>query len=144
MTWTQGEANPRFVVTSLRRDERNAKHLYEKVYCSRGDMENRIKEQLRLWFYSMAYVLLCALRRIGLHDSEFAQATLRHHPSQAAQDRSARSHRRPSHQDRHSVGLSGRRRLGPRRNPPRTRRPGARLDRKTRAAAARPPRGTTH
>ena len=73
--WTQGEANPRFVVTSLRRDECNAKHLYEKVYCSRGDMENRIKEQLRLWFYSMAYVLLCALRRIGLHDSEFAQAT---------------------------------------------------------------------
>jgi Transposase DDE domain group 1 len=90
---TQGEANPRFVVTSLRRGECQAKHLYEKVYCARGDMENRIKEcqldlyadrtsaatmranQLRLWFYSMAYVLLCALRRIGLHDSEFAQAT---------------------------------------------------------------------
>jgi Transposase DDE domain group 1 len=90
---TQGEANPRFVVTSLRRDECQAKHLYEKVYCARGDMENRIKEcqldlyadrtsaatmranQLRLWFHSMAYVLLCALRRIGLHDSEFAQAT---------------------------------------------------------------------
>jgi hypothetical protein len=90
---TQGEANPRFVVTSLRRDECQAKHLYEKVYCARGDMENRIKEcqldlyadrtsaatmranQLRLWFYSMAYVLLCALRRIGLHDSELAQAT---------------------------------------------------------------------
>jgi hypothetical protein len=90
---TQGEANPRFVVTSLRRGECQAKRLYEKVYCARGDMENRIKEcqldlyadrtsaatmranQLRLWFYSMAYVLLCALRRIGLHDSEFAQAT---------------------------------------------------------------------
>jgi DDE family transposase len=90
---TQGEANPRFVVTSLRRGECQAKHLYEKVYCARGDMENRIKEcqldlyadrtsaatmranQLRLWFYSMAYVLLCALRRIGLHDSELAQAT---------------------------------------------------------------------
>jgi hypothetical protein len=90
---TQGEPNPRFVVTSLRRGECQAKHLYEKVYCARGDMENRIKEcqldlyadrtsaatmranQLRLWFYSMAYVLLCALRRIGLHDSEFAQAT---------------------------------------------------------------------
>src|SRR5437660_1063797 len=82
--WTQGEANPRFVVTSLRRDEYKAKYLYEKVYCARGEMENRIKEcqldlyadrtsavtmranQLRLWFYSMAYVLLCALRRIGL------------------------------------------------------------------------------
>jgi hypothetical protein len=91
--WTKGEANPRFVVTSLRRDECKAKHLYEKVYCARGDMENRIKEcqldlyadrtsavtmranQLRLWFHSMAYVLLCALRRIGLRDTEFAKAT---------------------------------------------------------------------
>jgi len=91
--WTQGEANPRFVVTSLRRDECKAKYLYEKVYCARGEMENRIKEcqldlyadrtsaatmranQLRLWFYSMAYILLCALRRIGLHDTDFAQAT---------------------------------------------------------------------
>jgi hypothetical protein len=91
--WTKDEANPRFVVTSLRRDECKAKYLYEKVYCARGDMENRIKEcqldlyadrtsaatmranQLRLWFYSMGYVLLCALRRIGLHDTQFAQAT---------------------------------------------------------------------
>ena len=91
--WTKGEANPRFVVTSLRRDECKAKYLYEKVYCARGEMENRIKEcqldlyadrtsaatmranQLRLWFYSMAYVLLCALRRIGLRDTDFANAT---------------------------------------------------------------------
>jgi hypothetical protein len=91
--WTQGEANPRFVVTSLARDECKAKYLYEKVYCARGDMENRIKEcqldlyadrtstatmranQLRLWFHSMAYVLLCATRRIGLHDTKFATAT---------------------------------------------------------------------
>src|SRR3984885_6406500 len=91
--WTQGEANPRFVVTSLGRDECKAKYLYEKLYCARGDMENRIKEcqldlyadrtssatmranQLRLWFASMAYVLLCALRRIGLHDTDFATAT---------------------------------------------------------------------
>jgi hypothetical protein len=90
---TQGEANPRFVVTSLARKACKAKHLYEKLYCARGDMENRIKEcqldlyadrtsaatmranQLRLWFYSMGYVLLCALRRIGLHDTQFAQAT---------------------------------------------------------------------
>ena len=104
---TQGEANPRFVVTSLRRGECQAKHLYEKVYCARGDMENRIKEcqldlyadrtsaatmranQLRLWFYSMAYVLLCALRRIGLHDSEFAQATAA--PSVSSCSRSERS-----------------------------------------------------
>jgi len=91
--WTNGEANPRYVVTSLTRDECKAKHLYEKVYCARGEMENRIKEcqldlyadrtstatmranQLRLWFHSMAYVLLCALRRIGLHDTDFAHAT---------------------------------------------------------------------
>jgi hypothetical protein len=91
--WTQGEANPRFVVTSLARAACKARHLYEKVYCARGDMENRIKEcqldlyadrtstatmranQLRLWFYSIAYVLLCATRRIGLHDTQFANAT---------------------------------------------------------------------
>ena len=91
--WTKGEANPRFVVTSLRRNACKARHLYEKVYCARGEMENRIKEcqldlyadrtsaatmranQLRLWFHSMAYVLLCAMRRIGLHDTAFAQAT---------------------------------------------------------------------
>jgi Transposase DDE domain group 1 len=91
--WTHGEANPRFVVTSLGRHECKAKCLYEKLYCARGDMENRIKEcqldlyadrtstatmranQLRLWFASMAYVLLCALRRIGLHDTDFAAAT---------------------------------------------------------------------
>ena len=91
--WTQGEANPRFVVTSLSRAEHEARHLYEKLYCARGDMENRIKEcqldlfadrtsaatmranQLRLWFASMAYVLLCALRRIGLNHTQFAKAT---------------------------------------------------------------------
>jgi len=91
--WTEGEANPRFVVTSLQRDHGKAKYLYEKVYCARGDMENRIKEcqldlyadrtstatmrgnQLRLWFASMAYVLLCALRRIGLHGTKLANAT---------------------------------------------------------------------
>ena len=91
--WTQGEANPRFVVTSLTREEHQARHLYEKVYCARGEMENRIKEcqldlfadrtsaktmranQLRLWFASFAYVLLCALRRIGLKHTQFARAT---------------------------------------------------------------------
>ena len=90
---TGGEANPRFVVTSLQRSEAGARHLYEKIYCARGDMENRIKEcqldlfadrtstatmqanQLRLWFASMAYVLLCALRRLGLAHTQFAEAT---------------------------------------------------------------------
>jgi hypothetical protein len=91
--WTSGEANPRFVVTSLSREEHNGQHLYEKIYCGRGDMENRIKEcqldlyadrtsaqtmranQLRLWFASMAYVLLCALRRVALVHTQFARAT---------------------------------------------------------------------
>ena len=91
--WTRGEATPRFVVTSLRRREIDARALYERVYCARGDMENRVKEcqvdlfagrasaatmranQLRLWFAAMAYVLLCALRRIGLAHTQFAEAT---------------------------------------------------------------------
>jgi Transposase DDE domain group 1 len=91
--WTGGEANPRFVVTSLSRTEHEARHLYEKVYCARGDMENHIKEcqldlfadrtsaatmranRLRLWFAAMAYVLVCALRRIALRHTQFAQAT---------------------------------------------------------------------
>jgi len=91
--WTRGEANPRFIVTSLSRAEVKGRYLYEKIYCARGDMENRIKEcqgdlfadrtstatmranQLRLWFASMAYVLLCALRRIALQHTRFAQAS---------------------------------------------------------------------
>jgi hypothetical protein len=90
---TGGEANPRFVVTSLRPAEVSAQYLYETIYCARGEMENRIKEcqldlfadrtsaatmranQLRLWFASMAYMLLCALRRIGLAHTQFAEAT---------------------------------------------------------------------
>jgi hypothetical protein len=91
--WTGGDSNPRFVVTSLSRNEAEARHLYEKVYCARGEMENRIKEcqldlfadrtsshtmranQLRLWFASMAYALITALRRLGLKHTQFAQAT---------------------------------------------------------------------
>jgi hypothetical protein len=91
--WTKGEANPRFIVTSLRKAEINGRFLYETVYCARGEMENRIKEcqgdlfadrtstgtmranQLRLWLASFAYVLLCAVRRIGLAHTQFAEAT---------------------------------------------------------------------
>src|SRR6201988_1922950 len=91
--WTEGKANQRFVVTSLARQEHEARHLYEKLYCARGEMENRIKEcqldlyadrtsahtmranQLRLWFASMGYVLICALRRIGLKHTQFARAS---------------------------------------------------------------------
>ena len=91
--FTEDEANPRFVVTSLKRAECKPKYLYEKLYCARGDMENRIKEcqldlyadrtstatmranQLRLWLASFAYILLCAVRRIGLHHTPFANAS---------------------------------------------------------------------
>jgi len=91
--WTCGKANPRFVVTSLKPGEYDARALYEDIYCARGEMENRIKEQqldlfadrtsaatvranqLRLWFASMAYVLICALRRIGLQHTQFKAAT---------------------------------------------------------------------
>ncbi|HEX3399742.1 MAG TPA: IS1380 family transposase [Acetobacteraceae bacterium] len=91
--WTRGEANPRFIVTSLTPAEIDARRLYEVIYCARGEMENRIKEcqldlfadrtsaatmaanQLRLWFAAFAYVLICALRRIGLAHTQFATAT---------------------------------------------------------------------
>jgi Transposase DDE domain group 1 len=85
-------ANPRFVVTSLAAEEHDARTLYEVEYCGRGEMENRIKEQqrflfadrtsastmrgnqLRLWFSSVAYVLLQALRREGLKGTPLAEA----------------------------------------------------------------------
>jgi Transposase DDE domain group 1 len=85
--------NPRFVVTSLAVAQVDARTLYEDIYCTRGQVENRIKEQqldlfadrtpaatlranqLRLWFASFAYVLLEALRRIGLRHTQFATAT---------------------------------------------------------------------
>jgi len=83
--------NPRFVVTSLSTEAWPAQALYEQRYCARGDMENRIKEQLmlfsdrtsthylrsnqlRLYFSSVAYVLLQMLRRLGLEGTELAQA----------------------------------------------------------------------
>jgi len=83
--------NPRFIVTSLAAEEWAAQDLYEKFYCARGEMENRIKEQmclfadrlstdemrgnqLRLYFSALAYTLLEALRRLGLNGTEWAQA----------------------------------------------------------------------
>jgi hypothetical protein len=85
-------ANPRFVVTTLPAARADARTLYEDLYCARGDMENRIKEQqldlfadrtsthtlranqIRLYFSSFAYVLLCDLRRLGLQGTELARA----------------------------------------------------------------------
>jgi hypothetical protein len=86
-----GKENPRFVVTSLTSEEWAAQALYEELYCARGDMENRIKEQfslfadrvsaetmranqLRLYLSAMAYVLVSGLRRLGLKETELAQA----------------------------------------------------------------------
>ena len=83
--------NPRFVVTSLSADEWAAQDLYEKLYCARGEMENRIKEQmhlfadrlstdemrgnqLRLYFSALAYTLVEALRRLALKGTQWAQA----------------------------------------------------------------------
>lgn len=90
--WLDKGPNPRFVVTSLSRDSYVAQALYEDIYCARGDMENRIKEQqlglfadrtsaetmranqLRLWFSSIAYVLMNELRRLGLQGTSLAKA----------------------------------------------------------------------
>jgi hypothetical protein len=86
-----GKQNPRFVVSSLAPEVWPAQALYEELYCARGDMENRIKEQfhlfadrvsaetmranqLRLYLSAMAYVLVCGLRRLGLKATELAAA----------------------------------------------------------------------
>jgi hypothetical protein len=86
-----GKENPRYVVTSLRAEHCKPQELYERLYCARGEMENRIKEQmslfadrmsaetmranqLRLYLSAAAYVLVEALRRLGLHGTEMAQA----------------------------------------------------------------------
>src|SRR5205085_8489233 len=85
-----GKSNPRFVVTSIGA-ESWAMRLYEDLYCARGDMENRIKEQfvlfadrvsaatmranqLRLYLSVMAYLLVCGLRRLGLRATHLAHA----------------------------------------------------------------------
>jgi hypothetical protein len=86
------KSNPRFVVSSFSTERYDARALYEDVYCARGDMENRIKEQqldmfadrtsahtmranqLRLWFASVAYVLMNLLRHFGLRGTELERA----------------------------------------------------------------------
>lgn len=87
----EGKENPRYLVTSLDAQDWPAQKLYEQMYCARGEMENRIKEQLslfsdrlstetmranqlRLYFSSLAYVLIEALRRLGLAGTAWAQA----------------------------------------------------------------------
>ena len=91
--FTNGGANPRFIVTNVHAVFGSPRFLYETVYCQRGEMENRLKEcqgdlfadrtptptmranQLRLWLSSLAYVLMCAVRRIGLAGTELERAT---------------------------------------------------------------------
>jgi hypothetical protein len=91
--WLEDKANPRFIVTSLHWSDGDARKLYEDIYCARGEMENRIKEcqrdlfagrtsaasmranQLRLWFAAFAYVVMAALRRIGLIGTDLSRAT---------------------------------------------------------------------
>jgi len=87
----EGKENPRYLVTSVDAQDWPAQKLYEQLYCARGEMENRIKEQLslfadrlstetlranqlRLYFSSLAYVLVEALRRLGLAGTEWAEA----------------------------------------------------------------------
>jgi hypothetical protein len=86
-----GKENPRYVVTSLPPEQWPARQLYEDLYCARGDMENRIKEQFhlfagrastetmranqfRMYLSGMAYVLVSGLRRLGLKATELATA----------------------------------------------------------------------
>ncbi len=82
--WLEKGGNPRFIVSNLPKSRAGKQALYEQLYCARGDMENRIKEQqldlfadrtstatmaanqLRLYFSSFAYVLLAAVRRLAL------------------------------------------------------------------------------
>jgi hypothetical protein len=84
--------NPRFIVTSFNKYQYEAQDLYENMYCARGDMENRIKEQqlmlfaartstskmrsnqIRLYFSSIAYTVLQAFRRLCLAETEMARA----------------------------------------------------------------------
>ena len=89
--WLEKGANPRFVVTTLGPREWHAPALYEKLYCERGEAENRIKEQLslfagrvsaesmkanqlRVYFAGIAYVLMTGLRRLGLQGTKMARA----------------------------------------------------------------------
>jgi hypothetical protein len=87
----EGKENPRYVVTSLDAANWPAQKLYQELYCARGDMENRIKEQyslfagrvsaatlranqLRLYLSAAAYVLMSAFRRLGLSSTMWARA----------------------------------------------------------------------
>ena len=103
-------ANPRYVITNL---EGEAKALYERLYCARGEMENRIKEQqlalfadrtschkwwpnqFRLILSSLAYTLIATIRRLGLRGTTMARGSGGHYPPQAPEDRRRRHTQHP-------------------------------------------------
>ena len=133
--WTEGKANPRFVVTSLSEWEIGSCYFYEKIYCARGEMENRIKDcQLDLgacpragrrpdpWAdRTSAHTMrpptncACGSPRWPSPDRRLAPnrpgpysvrlRLLRHHPPQTVEDRSAGAHQRAPYQARHALGL---------------------------------------
>ena len=89
--YIDGKSNPRFIVTSLDSESWERQKLYEELYCARGDMENRIKEQfvlfadrvsastmranqLRIYLSVIAYTLMNGLRRLGLSATSMAIA----------------------------------------------------------------------
>jgi len=119
--WTQDKANPRFVVTSLKPKATGARHLYEQVYCARGEMENRIKEcqtDLRsdldrdhasqpapavVRLNGLCVAVCPASDRAPAH--AVRRSELRHDPAQAPEDRGAGPHLGAADQVRHGLGL---------------------------------------
>ncbi len=105
---SEGKENPRFVVTSLKEQPWPAQRLYEELYCERGDMENRIKEQfslfadrvsgetmranqMRLYLSAMAYLLISGLRRAGAESDGVGAGTGIHDPFEITENRRADS-----------------------------------------------------
>jgi hypothetical protein len=147
--------NPRYVVTSLSRRSCETRYLYEKLYCARGEMENRLKE-CQLDFYAdrtssanaarqpaapvvLIHGLRAALRLAPDRTASYpvCKSDLRHHSSQVAQDRRAGTDQRPPHQIRDGLELPGGRRLATCCYPPRHCRACARIAGLTRVAATR-------
>jgi hypothetical protein len=137
--WTQGEANPRFIVTSLRKSETNGRFLYEKVYCARGEMEPdqgmpgrpvrrphldrdhaRQPVEALARFFRLCSDLRGPTRRPCAHPVR--RCDLRYDPAQTPQTRRPRPNQRPPHQVRARLRLSLCRRMASGRRPPRLRR----------------------
>ena len=137
--WTQGEADPPLIVTSLSKAGTNGRFLYEKVYCARGDMDpdqgmpGRPVRRPDLDRHDARQPTAAVARLFRLCSPSARSASrpcphpvrrghLRHDPAQASQARRPRPHQRATHQVRARLGLSLRRRMAPGRSPPRLRR----------------------